>query len=65
MWCDILTLRNTSSDEFKRIIICTSEEIKYLIEDAIELAYRRRGFEVVKTETVGRVDDVITVKKEE
>ena len=64
-WCETFHLEHNQTEERLRVMVCPDEEIKYLILDAVEETYKKRGYKLVRVEIIGRVDDVLTAEKTE
>ena len=63
-WCEVLNLYNKNTGDYKRILVC-SNRAKYLILDGIELSYKKKGYQLLKTETIGLINEVVKVEFKE
>ena len=61
-WCTLLTVRNET--DFKRIIHCSDESIRFLSEDALEIGLKKRGYDIVSIDTIGWVDEIAITEVE-
>lgn len=63
-WCEIFYFRGDTDNGIKRVLVCSPENMKFLVQDAVELAYRKRGYTVERVEVLGRFDSVAHVDME-
>ena len=57
-WCEVLNLYNKEKGELKRLLVC-SNKAHNLVIDGIELSYKEKGYQLIKTETIGWVNDIV------